>query len=199
MTLLDQRSKTLRTRAQQEAHIAGTAESNPIQVHSDCADGMDELEGAYRRERPRLLRLLARRTTPEHAEDIIQSVFARLVARGPVSAAIQNLGAYLREAASNAVIDQHRTDLVSPISHEDKILDRLPATSDPIRQLEARDCLARLETALLRLKPITREIFLARRLDGYSYEEISERTGMSVGAVEKQIARALKQLGRRFD
>ena len=60
------------------------------------------------------------------------------------------------------------------------------------------DRLARLEQAVLRLKPLTRQIFLACRLDGYSYVEIAEQTGLSVRGVEKQMSRAIKQLGRHL-
>ncbi len=72
------------------------------------------------------------------------------------------------------------------------------ASGDPVAALEARDRLARIEEAVLRLKPLTREIFLACRLDGYSYAEIAERTGLSVRGVEKQMSRAIKQLGRHL-
>ena len=56
--------------------------------------------------------------------------------------------------------------------------------------------LRRLERAMLRLRPKTREIFLAHRLDGYSYTEIAARTGLSVKGVEKQMSKAIAQLDR---
>ena len=51
--------------------------------------------------------------------------------------------------------------------------------------------LGRLEAAMSRLNPVTREIFLAKRLDGMSYSEIARRTGLSVRQVERHIAKAL--------
>lgn len=45
---------------------------------------------------------------------------------------------------------------------------------------------------------MTRNVFLARRLDGYSYVEIAERTGLSVRAVEKQMSRAIQQLAKHM-
>ena len=56
--------------------------------------------------------------------------------------------------------------------------------------------LDRLEQALLRLSPRTREIFLAHRLDGYTYSEIAHRTGLSVKTVEKHMTRAIAALDR---
>jgi RNA polymerase sigma-70 factor (ECF subfamily) len=61
-------------------------------------------------------------------------------------------------------------------------------------QLEARDILGRLEAAMLRLAPKTRKVFVARRIDGYSYKEIAARTGLSVKRVEKHMTRAIAQL-----
>ena len=49
------------------------------------------------------------------------------------------------------------------------------------------------------LNPKTREIFLAKRLDGMSYAEISQRTGLSVKGIEKHMNKALKLLDRARD
>jgi RNA polymerase sigma-70 factor (ECF subfamily) len=58
--------------------------------------------------------------------------------------------------------------------------------------------LQRLELALQRLKPRTREIFLAHRIDGYSYVEIAALTGLSVKGVEKHMSRAIAFIDRVF-
>jgi RNA polymerase sigma-70 factor (ECF subfamily) len=59
--------------------------------------------------------------------------------------------------------------------------------------------LRRLEAAMLRLRPKTREIFMAHRVHGLSYAEISERTGLSIKGVEKQMAKAIVQIDRILD
>ena len=56
--------------------------------------------------------------------------------------------------------------------------------------------LNRIEQAIGTLKPITQQIFLAHRLDGYSYAEIAELTGLSVKAVEKHMSRAIAHIDR---
>ncbi|MFX8262640.1 sigma factor-like helix-turn-helix DNA-binding protein, partial [Acinetobacter baumannii] len=58
------------------------------------------------------------------------------------------------------------------------------AGPDMIAALEARDLLNRLQGALMRLNPKTREIFLAHRVDGVSYSDIAKRMGLSVKGVE---------------
>ena len=56
--------------------------------------------------------------------------------------------------------------------------------------------LRRMEAAMLKLRPITREIFMAHRLDGLSYAEIADRTGLSVKGVEKHMGKAIAQVTR---
>lgn len=57
----------------------------------------------------------------------------------------------------------------------------------------------RLERAVRKLPRLQREIFLAIRLDDMDYVEIAERTGLSVGEVERQVAKALLSIDRRMD
>lgn len=51
--------------------------------------------------------------------------------------------------------------------------------------------LARMEAALLTLPRLTREVFLAHRIDDLSYAEIAEITGLSVRQVERRMADAI--------
>lgn len=59
--------------------------------------------------------------------------------------------------------------------------------------------LKRMERAVRKLPRLQREIFLAARLDDMSYVEIAERTGLSVGQIEREIARALVSIVRRMN
>jgi RNA polymerase sigma-70 factor (ECF subfamily) len=175
-------------------------EGDPLPPGHDRATSsttiMDDL---YRAERPGLLRFLDRRALGDRAEDIVQQVFMRLVSKtGAEAAAIASPTAYLRQAAHNLLRDEARTaarrhqNLHVPIDEVEL------GDGDPVAALEARDRLVRIEQAVLRLKPLTRQIFLACRLDGYSYAEIAEQTGLSVRGVEKQMSRAIMQLGRHL-
>ena len=105
---------------------------------------------------------------------------------------------YLGEAVRNLERDEARAAVRRSQRSHVQIDDIELAGSDPISHLEARDRLARIEVGLGRLKPLTRNVFLARRLDGYSYAEIAEQTGLSVRGVEKQMSRAIKQLARHL-
>ncbi|MBS86342.1 MAG: RNA polymerase subunit sigma [Sphingobium sp.] len=58
--------------------------------------------------------------------------------------------------------------------------------------------LERLEAGLLSMPRLRREIFLAVRLDAMTYADIAHRTGLSVRAVERQMARAIVHIGRHL-
>jgi len=61
-------------------------------------------------------------------------------------------------------------------------------------ELTEAQIIERLEAGLRRMPKMRREIFLALRLDGLSYEEIAERTGLSVKQVERHVARSMLTL-----
>jgi RNA polymerase sigma factor (sigma-70 family) len=155
------------------------------------------LEDLYREHTPRLLRFFRRKTSPERASDLVQQIFARFAGLSDDhQAEIANPVRYLRRSATNLLADEARL-AVRRASHlhlpADEVDLRAP---DQIAALEARDILRRLEKALQRLKPRTREIFLAHRIDGYSYVEIAAITGLSVKSVEKHMSRALAFIDR---
>lgn len=155
------------------------------------------LVAIYREHRPKIMRFLSRRTAPDRAEDLVQDAFVRLATFNPGRLeAVRSPGPYLRRSAINALCnDALASERQSAASHLP--IDEVDLLApDQIRALEARDTLRRLEEATLRLRPLTREIFMAHRLDGYSYQEIAERTGLSVKGVEKHMSRAIAKLHR---
>jgi RNA polymerase sigma-70 factor (ECF subfamily) len=152
----------------------------------------------YKAEAPRLVRLVARRTgNRDEAQDLVHSVFVRLARLGEETAGlIERPRAYARRVAGNLVRDQaksasRRSAELHLVADEDTL-----AGPDLLRQLESRDLLRRIEGAMLKLRPKTREIFMAHRVEGLTYAEIAERTGLSVKGVEKQMSKALRQLDR---
>ncbi|MBU0558540.1 MAG: sigma-70 family RNA polymerase sigma factor [Bacteroidetes bacterium] len=51
-----------------------------------------------------------------------------------------------------------------------------------------------VQKALLRVKPIYREVVVLRDVEGFSYEEISDITALSIGTVKSRINRGRTQL-----
>ena len=155
------------------------------------------LDLMFRDHRLSLMRYFTRnRASVTEAEDLAQEAFLRLTNADQSDARIAQPSAYLRQIGRNLMRDRaekagRRKEVVAP-----ERVHNATSGENEIGRLEARDRLRRVEEALQRLKPRTREIFLAHRLDGMTYGEIAERTGLSVKGVEKQMSKAIAEVGR---
>jgi RNA polymerase sigma factor (sigma-70 family) len=169
-------------------------------VDPECLSLRPMVEQLYRSESHRLVKLVARRTLDrEEARDIVQELFSRLLRGGLVSGPLQRPQAYLSRMAVNLVRDRAKA-AVRRSSSKHQVPDENELRGpDQVAALESRDMLNRIEAAMLRLRPRTREIFLAHRIDGLSYAEIADRMGITVKGVEKQMSKAIAQLDRLLD
>jgi len=179
----------------------GVDECDPLPPDDRAVHGAHSgLESLYRRHREKLVQFVGRHTPVERAPDIVQQLFVRLAAKclhGEWSLAAPD--AYLRKATVNLIRDEarqaRRRSANLHVCSEDVPL----SAGDPVATLEARDILARLEATMALLDPRTREIFLAHRIDGFSYGEIAVRTGLSVKTVEKHMSRAIAHVSRHLN
>jgi RNA polymerase sigma factor (sigma-70 family) len=174
------------------------AEGDPLPPEDRHEHGQESVLGMlYREHRKRLLRFVRRRRRGEDAEDIVQQTYCRLASleRGKLDA-IDSPEAYLLKASENLIRDEARISARQSADRHVSESDVPLAGHDQIAALEARDVLRRIDAALMRLKPRTREIFLAHRIDGYCYTEIAARTGLSIKTVEMHMTRAIASLHR---
>ena len=144
-----------------------------------------------------MIRLFTRRTrNRDDADDLVHDVFFRFARLKETVIRLDRPQAYLTRIAANLLKDRFRVEEQrSAQSHVPANEETLPGI-DQERALEARDMLRRLDAALLKLSPKTREIFVAHRVEGLSYSEIAERTGLKVKRVEKHMSKAILQLDR---
>ncbi len=142
---------------------------------------------------------LMRRGRSEHdAEDLLQEAWIRYSSYEREQV-VEKPEALLMKVALNLSIDKHRADRLrgEEVLLEDVVLiDVAPAVEDV---LLARERMERLSFCLRRLSDKTREIFMEYRFDGLSYKEIALRKGLSVGTVEKHVARATVHLTEWMD
>ena len=180
-----------------EASAAG-ADSSAAFAAGDGRERVDEL---YRTHAPSLVRLLTKRTgCRELARELTQEAFLKLFRMTPARlAGVEQPEAYLRRMSVNLLHDWGRSRAAG--ERAQPTLEVLAADEmlDQVAVLESRDTLRRLEAAVARMKPRTREIFLAHRIEGLTYAEIAERTGLSVKGVEKQMSKAIAKIDRLLD
>ena len=142
--------------------------------------------GVFSRVRAALMR---RGQTEHEADDLVQEAWIRLECYQREQP-VDEPEAFLMRAALNLSIDAHRARRArgeEVVLDEVVLVDGRPGIE---AELLARERLARLSVCLGRLNDKTRAIFLAQRVDGMSYQQIAERHGLSVSAVEKHIAKA---------
>lgn len=130
----------------------------------------------------------------ETVRDVVHEAFAKFSALSLARRLlVTRPDAYLYRMCVNLMRDRGRAERTQHSFCENI---EEAASHNPFAELEHRDTLRRLEAAMLRLKPKTREIFLAKRLDGMSYAEIAVRTGLSVKGVEKHMSKAIAMIDR---
>jgi RNA polymerase sigma factor (sigma-70 family) len=165
-----------------------------------CDDERARVEQLYEEHSPSLVRQLTRRTgCRELARELANETFLRLLRMAPGNLGrIQQPEAFLRHVSANLLRDWGRAKALRERSQPTLEL-ASEEQFDQVAALESRDTLRRLEQAMSKLKPRTREIFLAHRIHGFTYAEIADRTGLSVKGVEKQMSKAIAKIDRLLD
>lgn len=183
-----------------------TQDARPLDGDPLPADGTCEadewyrgIDALYRKNADQLIGHFASRSADrETARDVVHEAFARFTSMSLARRlTVLRPDAYLYRTCVNLLRDRNRAEGLRELHGAREAFDA--SSYNPLAQLEQRDALRRLEAVMLRLKPKTREIFLAKRLDGMSYAEIAERTGLSVKGVEKHMSKAIAAIDRAVE
>ena len=167
-------------------------------------------EIVVRFERP-IYSLVARMVQdPALAEDLAQEVFVKAFRRLDTYDPQRKLSSWLFKIAHNTTIDhlrRHSLDTV-PLEAEKgddrgdrgglaAVLSDAGAES-PAAAAERRDMGRALEHAISRLRPEYRESVVMFYVEGASYQEICEVTGLPLGTVKTNLHRARKELAQHM-
>ncbi len=130
----------------------------------------------------------------QDADDLVQEAFLRVEAYERKQM-IKSHEAMLVTTAVNLSLDKARRRKHSPfVEVTDDLLMAADDAPPPDEVVRAQARLRRAAEGLDRLPERTRRILLSRRLDGKSFKDIAAAEGMTVAAVEKQVARATLEL-----
>jgi len=155
-----------------------------------------DMEQLFRRHSKRVLTAAYRVTGSAHdAEDVLQTVFMRLVRRNGTRLA-GDPTAYLHRAAINAALDLVRSKRASRSSPLEDIEPMLaaPEGQAPDRVLSGGEVRDEVRKALTRLSPKSAEIFALRYFEGYDNHEIAGMLGSSRSTVAVILHRARKSV-----
>lgn len=125
------------------------------------------------------------------AEDVLQTVFVKLLDGGPALDATRSPGAYLRRAAANAAIDLLRRKKTRRESDVGDVREPELDYIGPARDPHEDDFVLkeRLRQALTRIPPENAEMFVLCYLEGYSYDELAALMGIERGTVGSRLHR----------
>ena len=161
------------------------------------------LDARYRA--PLMAFFLRRLSDRAEAEDLVQEVFVRMLARGGAEE-IRSADAFVFAIAGNLLRDRARLQATRSASAHDPLDpaadspdDNLVEHSTPDRVLLGRERLALVSRALAELAPRTRNIFVLYRMENMRRRDIAMLYGITVSAVEKHIAKALEHVMRRLE
>jgi RNA polymerase sigma factor (sigma-70 family) len=176
-----------------------------------------QIADAVGRERRRLWAFIRRRVLDDgEAEDILQDVLYELVIAYRQLQPLEEVGAWLFRVARNRITDLFRRR--RPMTSTDFDVESLAAaaSADPAAEptllaelllpvaegpdaLLARELLLeRLATAVERLPPEQRDVFIAHEIEGASFNEMAARTGVPLNTLLARKHYAVKHLRREL-
>jgi RNA polymerase sigma-70 factor (ECF subfamily) len=155
------------------------------------------LEELFRAHHESVLRAAYRITgNATDAEDVLQTVFMRLLRRPADAPPMTDAAAYLHRAAVNAALDLVRDRHPAKNQPLDAHLTHLaesPAAA-PDRRREASEIRALLHRAIRRLPPRAAEIFALYYFEDYSNQQIANMLGLSASGVAVTLHRTRARL-----
>ena len=160
----------------------------------------EALEAIFREHHGSVFRAAYRITgNAADAEDVLQTVFMRLLRRDEQPDLSNSAGSYLHRAAVNAALDMLRRRKRARAVDLDDVSDQLVDTANqPERDRGNRELSRRLREALTHLSPRQAEIFTLRYLEGMGNLEIARMLGSSQTSIAVILHRARHRLQKEL-
>jgi len=165
---------------------------------------VQRLEKVYRDERSSLLGFIRSRTESlEEAEDLLQDVFFQAIRAASVTDPIENVVGWLYTIARNKIIDRYRRkkNTVSLQQEREEVtLEELLADSgiDIEKEVIRRAVMDALIEALEELPAEQRDAFIQQAIDGRTFREISEQSGVPLNTLIARKRYAVQFLRKRL-
>ncbi len=155
-----------------------------------------QLEGLFRTERKKFLGFIRQRVrSHEEAEDILQDVFANVIAASAqIDKPIENIASWVFTAVRNRIIDTYRkkrTSNFSDMNTEAQMDDGVELFENYIADLSyspetdmvRKTIWEAVQEGLKELPAEQREVFEKNEFEGISFREMSEETGVNINTL----------------
>ena len=142
----------------------------------------------------------------QDAEDIVQDVVFNMVDRADIASPIENLIAYAYQALRNRIIDSFRTrkkkvSLNQPLddSEEISLADIISDTRYQADESYSKNKAAALLSQVMgELSDEEKAVVIAVELEGYSFNELSDKWDVPVNTLLSRKSRAMKKIKEKF-
>ena len=185
-------------------NVEATAQFEPVQTapppFREMGPGLD-IDRVFREHHTTVFSAAYRVTgNASDAEDVLQTVFMRLVRRPPEAQAVGNIEGYLRRAAVNAALDLIRSRQSAPQVPLDDVAPLLPekASLAPDRLHRAGEIRHWLREAVSRLSPRAAEMFVLRFFEGCGNPEIAQALGTTPASVAVTLSRTRDRIQQEY-
>ncbi len=178
--------------------VEATAQIEPVQATPP--PGL-ELDLVFREHHATVFRAAYRVTgNASDAEDVLQTVFMRLLRRQPDAEAVGNVEGYLRRAAVNAALDLIRSRQSAPQIPLDDVAPLLSekASLAPDRLHRSTEIRTWLREAVARLSPRAAEMFALRFFEGCDNPEIAHALGTTTASVAVTLSRTRDRIQQEY-
>lgn len=168
------------------------------------------LSAEIEREGPRLRNFIRRRVANDaDVEDILQDVFSELVEAYGLVQSMEHVSAWLFTVARNRITDffrKRKTEALGEMPATDGDEDDMLGIDQLLPSLEAGPdadyaravLLEELEAALAELPPEQQDVFIAHEIEGKSFKQMAEETGLSVNTLLSRKHYAVRYLRGRL-
>lgn len=162
------------------------------------AEAVLDVERVFEEHRAMVFRAAYRVTgNASDAEDVLQTVFLRLVRRAGEGEAVDHISSYLHRAAVNAALDLLRSRQTAAAVPLEEL--PLPSASPaPDRALASGEIRRWLRETVSRLSPRAAEIVALRFYEGKDNAEIARILGTTEGTVAVTLSRARDRIEKEY-
>lgn len=170
------------------------ADAEQIDAELAASGDSHAFERLYRSHVAKVHSLVRRMIDADRADDVTQDVFVRAWQKLSTFRGESAFGTWLHRLAINVILGRRGTLGVERQRFDDK--------EDALADMSARPASPELamdfETAIGRLPPGARRVFVLHDVEGFKHEEIAESLEISVGTSKAQLHRARMMLRRNL-
>ncbi len=176
---------------------ASKEEGIPMAANAIVPETPGRVEELFRTHHARVFRAACRITGNESdAEDVLQTVFLRLLRQESPAGNVDHIESYLHRAAVNAALDIVRARREARRVELEEVAPSLSgdARLEPDRCRSSHELRSLLRNALAHVSPKAAEIFALRYFEGYGNAEIARMLGATVTNVAVTLHRTRGEL-----